>query len=78
MPRPADKKTAFERKLVRGGASIKKAAGDRRCGDCANAIMHSESTGICGANENVEGESLRIYRVNAYACIRFKVLTVLQ
>lgn len=72
MPRAKDDDTEFSKKLARGSAAIKKAAGDKTCGGCAHAILGDGGIGFCATNENYEGNSLRIYRDNAFACRRFK------
>lgn len=72
MSRGANEDTAFSRKLARGSAAIKKAAGGNKCGGCEHALLGAGGIGHCASNENYEGNSLRIYRDTAYACARFR------
>ena len=67
-----DNDTAFSKKLTRGSAAIKKAAGGNTCGNCISSIFNKGATGFCAAVENYEGNNLRIYRETAYACSRFQ------
>lgn len=70
---PREEETEFSKKLARGSAAIKKAAGSNTCGGCASSILSESGLGFCAVNENYEGNSLRIYRDTAYACSRFSV-----
>lgn len=72
MPRAKDDDTEFSKKLARGSAAIKKAAGDNRCGGCTHSILGDGGIGYCAVNQNYEGNSLRIFRDSAYACPRFQ------
>lgn len=71
MSGPVDD-TEFTKKLARGSAAIKKAAGDRQCGACAHAILGGGGVGHCAVSENYEGNGLKIYRKTAYACAKFR------
>jgi len=70
---PRDEESEFSKKLSRGSAAIKKAAGSNTCGGCSHSILGEGGLGFCAINENYEGDSLRIYRDDAYACSRFNV-----
>lgn len=72
MSRGANEDTEFSKKLARGSAAIKKAAGDKKCGACVHALLGAGGIGHCATNENYEGDNLRIYRETAYACARFR------
>jgi hypothetical protein len=72
MPRANDDETEFSKKLARGSAAIKKAAGDNTCGLCTHAIVGEGGIGFCATNENYEGNSLRIFRDTAVACKKFQ------
>ena len=75
MPLVKQNDVQFLKKLARGSAAIKKAAGANRCGDCTSSVLNDGGVGYCVMNQNYEGNNLRIFRDTAYACPQFQAKT---